>query len=221
MDVQEQVTRILVVDDHPVSMRGICAIIDGEPDMEVCAMATSPAEAMRLFIKRTPDLAVVDLRLGDLSGLDLVRDLLIQQPGFPMLVFSMYEDTLYAERAIRAGARGYVMKHEPPDVVLAAIRSIHEGRLHLREGLAPQILSRVLVDKASPPKDPLTALTDRELQVFHAMADGQGRKEIADDIHVSVKTLDGYRRNMVNKLGLSTATQLAQLAARYDETGEL
>jgi DNA-binding NarL/FixJ family response regulator len=221
MDVQKQVTRVLVVDDHPVSMRGICMIIDGEPDMEVCAMATSPAEAMRLFVKRTPDLAVVDLRLGELSGLDLVRDLLAQRPGFPMLVFSMHDDILYAERAIRAGARGYVMKHEPPDVVLTAIRSIREGRLHLREGLAPRILSRVLVDKAAPPRDPLDALTDRELQVFQAMADGKGRKEIADEIHVSVKTLDGYRRHMIHKLDLRTVTQLAQLAARYDETGKL
>ena len=221
MDVQEQVTRVLVVDDHPVSMRGICMIIDGELDMEVCAMATSPTEAMRVFIKHKPDLAVVDLRLGERSGLDLVRDLLTQRPGFPMLVFSMHNDTLYAERAIRAGARGYVMKHEPPDVMLTAIRSIREGHLHLREGLAPRILSRVLVDQAAPPGDPLDALTDRELQVFQAMADGKGRKEIADDIHVSVKTLDGYRRTMIHKLDLHTVTQLAQLAARYDETGEL
>ncbi len=216
---EKQATRILVVDDHPVSSRGLTLMIEVEPDMEVCGQASTPSEAVRRFKELKPDMAIVDLRLGQLSGLDLVHDLQKHQSGFPVLVFSMYEDTLYAERAIRAHARGYVMKQEPSDTVIAAIRTVRDGRIYLREGLAPRILGRILKRNSRPGDSPLDALNDRELQVLQSMGDGKSCKEIADELHLSVKTVDGYRASMFHKLDLRNSTELAQFATRYSETG--
>ena len=219
MNVKAEKTRVLVVDDHPIARRGICMVIEGEADMEVCGTAPSPAEAMRLFNELTPHIAVIDLRLGEQSGLDLVRDFLAQDKEF--LVFSMYDDHLYAERAIRAGARGYVMKHESAATIVEAIRTVCDGGVYLRKGLTPHVIDRGNSDARPYSTEQLSKLSDRELQVLQAMGDGKSRKEIAAEISVSVKTLDGYRRSMVRKLELRDVTELAQVAARLDETGRI
>lgn len=209
-----------MVDDHPVATRGICTVIDSEADMEVCGTAATAADAMRLFNRLKPDIALVDLRLGEQSGLDLVRDMLVQDRHFPALLFSMYEDRLYAERAIRAGARGYIMKQEAASTIITAIRTVRDGGVYVRKELIPRILKHGQNAAATPNASPdISTLTDRELQVLQAMGGGTGRKEMAADINVSVKTIDGYRRSMVRKLGLRSVTELAQFAARLDEFG--
>jgi len=221
MKTEEEKTRILVVDDHPIATRGICMVIAGEDDMEVCGTATTPGEAMRQFNKLKPDMAVVDLRLGEQSGLDLVRDLLAQDKGFPALLFSMYDDHLYAERAIRAGARGYIMKQEAAITIVEAIRTVRDGGIYLRQELARHVLDHGLSGPNPYSTGRLSKLTNRELQVLQAMGDGMSRKELAAEINVSVKTIDGYRRSMAQKLELRNVTELAQAAARLDETGHI
>lgn len=217
----DSMTRILVVDDHPIAMRGICMVIDGEADMTVCAAAGTSAEALRLLQETEPDMAIVDLRLGEQSGLDLVRDLLTHRRELPILVYSMYDDELYAERAIRAGARGYLMKHEPPADVVAAIRTVRNGSICLRKGLALRILGRILQNPEQAGTPSLATLTDRELQVFQAVAAGKSREEIAQGIHLSAKTIDGYRRSITRKLNLRDVTELSQFATRFMESGRI
>jgi DNA-binding NarL/FixJ family response regulator len=221
MKAQGKKTRILVVDDHPIATRGICMVIAGEDDMEVCGTATTPAEAIRQYNKLKPDMAILDLRLGEQSGIDLVRDLLAQDKSFPTLLFSMYDDHLYAERAIRAGARGYVMKHETATTVVEAIRTVRDGNIYMRKELARQALDHGAGGPTPYSTAQLAKLTDRELQVLQAIGDGRNRKEVAAEINVSVKTLDGYRRSMVQKLELRDVTELAQLATRLSETGHI
>ncbi len=221
MKTQNGKTRILVVDDHPVATRGVCMIIDAEDDMEVCGTATTIAEAMRQYNKLKPDMAVIDLRLGEQSGLDLVRALLVQDRRFPTLLFSMYDDHLFAERAIRAGARGYVMKQEPAATIIAAIRTVRDGGIHVRKGLAREALDQGVEGVPPHSTAQLSKLTDRELQVLQAIGNGKSRKEIAADINVSVKTLDGYRRSMGHKLEVRDVTELAQLAVQLAETGHI
>jgi DNA-binding NarL/FixJ family response regulator len=221
MTAQEKKTRVLIVDDHPIATRGICMVIDAEDDMEVCGTAATSTAAMAQFNKLKPDMAVIDLRLGEQSGLDLVRDLLARNKGFPTLLFSMYDDRLYAERAIRAGARGYVMKQEAATTIVEAIRTVRDGGVYLRQELAGYALNRGDHGPHPYSTSQLSKLTDRELQVLQALGDGKGRKEIAAEINVSVKTVDGYRRSMMHKLELRDVTELAQVAARLDETGSI
>ncbi len=221
MKTQKSRTRILVVDDHPIATRGICMVIDAEDDMEVCGTATSPTEAMRRFETLEPDMAVIDLRLGEQSGLDLVRDILARDKHFPTLLFSMYDEHLYAERAIHAGARGYVMKQEAASTIVEAIRTVRDGRIYLRQELTRDWLKNEPGGSHPYSTAELSRLSDRELQVLQSLGGGKSRKEIAAEISVSVKTLDGYRRNIIRKLELRNVSELAQLAARLTDTGLL
>lgn len=207
--------RIFLVDDHPVVRSGLADLINQESDLAVCGEGTSAEEALQRIGETSPDLVVVDLSLEGTSGLELVKSLKVRYPGLPSLVLSMHEETVYAERAIRAGALGYVMKNAPLGDLQAAIRSALDGNIHLSPKMTAQILQKVAKGSAPGKESPMTRLSDRELEVFELIGRGLGTAEIARKLHLSVKTVETYRANIKEKLALKDAAQLVQHAVQW------
>jgi DNA-binding NarL/FixJ family response regulator len=212
---------LLVVDDHPLMRRGLAALINGEPDLAVCGEAGACRAALQAIARRPPDLAIVDLSLeGGEDGLDLVKSMKISHPAVPALVLSMHPESLYAERALRAGANGYVSKQQLGDAVLVAIRRVLDGRIYVSEAFG-MILAEHFVGGFSKTTSPLAGLSDRELQVFRFIGVGRRTREIAEILHLSPKTIETYREHLKQKLGLHSASELLRRAARFVETGEM
>lgn len=207
-------TRILLVDDHPVVRKGLAAVINEQADLHVCAQAGTYDEALEALRSHRPDVALVDLRLEEGSGLNLIGEMLAVTPELAALVFSMHDDKQFAERAIRAGARGYVMKQEPTETLLEAIRQVRDGEIYLRPDLAPHVMERLIADGGNMQLTELDRLSDREVEVLQLMAEGMNRREIAEEMGLSVKTIESYRENMKKKLELRDTVQLAQYAVR-------
>jgi DNA-binding NarL/FixJ family response regulator len=209
-------TRILVVDDHPIVRLGIRQMLAAERDLDVCGEAAS-ADAAKQFIESTPpDLAIVDLSLEQGTGLDLIRTLRESSPALPVLVLSMHDEALFAERVLRAGARGYIMKREAITGLVGAIRQVLSGRIYVSEHMAQTVLERLGHDGAAP-HNPLATLTDRELEVFDLIGRGVSTAAIAEQLAVSVKTIETYRSNIKTKLNLKDATDLIRFAATWTE----
>lgn len=209
-------TRILVVDDHPIVRLGIRQMLAAEPDLDVCAEAESADAAKQLIVDAHPDLAIIDLSLAEGTGLDLIRSLRESMPTMPVLVLSMHDEALFAERVLRAGARGYIMKREAITGLVRAIRHVLSGRIYVSEGMAQAVLERLGHDGAAP-DNPLANLTDRELEVFDLIGRGQSTGAIAEQMGVSIKTIETYRSNIKNKLNLKDATDLIRFAATWAE----
>jgi DNA-binding NarL/FixJ family response regulator len=207
-------TRILIVDDHPIVRLGIRQMIAEERDLEVCAEAESADAAKQVIVSADPDLAILDLSLAQGNGLDLVRWLRESTPTLPVLVLSMHDETLFAERVLRAGARGYIMKREAITGLVVAIRQVLAGRIYVSEGMAQTILER-LGREAAAPDNPLATLTDRELAVFDLIGRGQSTGAIAEQLGVSVKTIETYRSNIKTKLNLRDAAALVRFATSW------
>jgi DNA-binding NarL/FixJ family response regulator len=206
--------KILLVDDHPVVRESLGLRIAQEPDMEVCAAVGSKAQAIDAVQRHHPHLAVLDMNLPDGHGLDLIKDIHSYDPKVRMLVFSMHDEHLYGERALRAGAQGYVMKSESPDVVIDAIRGVVRGRLAVSDSLSQKLL--VFTTGRTPRiASPMQKLSDRELQVFRLIAEGHATKEIAARIRLSIKTIETHRQRIKRKLGIGSATELVAAAARW------
>jgi DNA-binding NarL/FixJ family response regulator len=210
------VTRILVVDDHPIVRLGIRQMISAEPDLEICAEAESAAAALDRAKRQTPDLALVDLSLAQGTGLDLLRSLRELAPGLPILVLSMHDETLFAERVLRAGARGYIMKREAITGLVGAIRQVLSGRVYLSENMAQSVLERLAHERPAS-ENPVANLTDRELEVLDLIGRGRSTAAIAEQLRVSVKTIETYRSNIKTKLNLKDATDLIRFAATWTE----
>lgn len=206
--------QILLVDDHPVVRKGLAAVIDEQPDLRVCAQAGSHAEAMAVLSVKKVDVALIDLRLEEGNGLSLIGSISQNYPAVASLVFSMHDDKQFAERAIRAGAQGYLMKQEPTPTLLEAIRCVWQGDIYLRPDLAPQIMARVYSDDGKLRRSQLDCLSAREIEVLQLMAEGLNRREIASEMDLSVKTIENYREHMKKKLALRDTVQLAQYAVR-------
>lgn len=209
-------TRILVVDDHPIVRLGIRQMLAAEPDLDVCAEAESADAAKQLIVDAHPDLAIIDLSLAEGTGLDLIRSLRESMPTMPVLVLSMHDEALFAERVLRAGARGYIMKREAITGLVRAIRHVLSGRIYVSEGMAQAVLERLGHDGAAP-DNPLANLTDRELEVFDLIGRGQSTGAIAEQMGVSIKTIETYRSNIKTKLNLKDATDLIRFAATWAE----
>ncbi len=215
--------KIAVVDDHPAVRDAIGQAVEAQPDMDLVGVAGSAAEAFDLLRTSAPDVAVVDISLGDAHGLDLVQNLRAERPDLEVVVFSMYDEAVYAERALRAGARGYVRKSEPTTAVTEAIRAAAAGEIYLARRAASRILSRVAfgADRSgggAPEGGPaagLEELTDREMAVFQLLGQGRPPEEIADRLNLSRKTVETYRRRAKEKLGLESVTELLQFAIRW------
>jgi DNA-binding NarL/FixJ family response regulator len=212
--------KILLVDDHPLMRRGLAALIDSEPDLAVCAEAGNRHAALDAIARRAVDLAIVDLSLeGGEDGLDLVKALKVCCPPVPALVLSMHPEAHYGERALRAGARGYIAKQQLGEAVLAAIRRVLAGRIYMSEALGVDLASRFVGGDANP-RSALATLSDRELQVFRLIGEGRRTREIGSILHLSPKTIESYREHLKQKLDVDGAPELVRRAVRFVETGE-
>lgn len=207
--------RILLVDDHPMTRDGIAQLIAGERDLVVSAQAGNAAQALAAVLKEKPDLALVDLTLPDKGGIELIKDLKAVEPKLRMLVVSMHDEALYAERALRAGAAGYIMKVEGGRKLLAAIRRVLAGEIYVSEAIASRILRGVSGQPADAARSQVEDLSDRELEVFRLFGAGISTRKIGERLHLSAKTIEAHRSNIKTKLGISTASELISYAARW------
>jgi DNA-binding NarL/FixJ family response regulator len=210
---------ILIVDDHPMFRRGLASLIESEPDLAVCGQAGSSAAALQAAQQSQPDLVTVDLALGESDGLDLVKEMKRRHPGIPALVLSMHDEAVYAERSLRAGARGYVTKQQLDETVLVAIRRLLAGEIYMSGTLEERLAARYVAGRTLATDSPLEALSDRELQVFLLIGQGRSTRQIAETLHLSIKTIETHREHIKQKLMVGSATELAHRATRWVETG--
>lgn len=208
-------TRIFIVDDHPIVRKGLADVLNQEPDMTICGGAETVSDALREISERMPDLAIVDLTLKGASGLELLKDLKIRHPEMPVLVLSMHDETLFAERALRAGAKGYVMKQEAVNELQTAIRRVLEGKIYVSPAMSERLLQSVTQSQKGRDRSPMERLSDREIEVFEMIGKGMATGEIARKLHLSVKTIETYRAHIKEKLNLTTAVQLVQHATQW------
>jgi DNA-binding NarL/FixJ family response regulator len=207
--------KILIVDDHALIRRGLEQIVNEQQDLEVCGEAESEAEALQAVSDLKPDLAIIDLSLGEKNGIDLIGSIKSKAPELPILVLSMHEETFHAERALRAGAQGYIMKGGSLDNLTAAIRKVIGGDIYLSDKMTSMMARRLMGDNPQELKSPLSVLSDRESRVFELIGEGYGPSEIAGKLHLSVKTIETYRSHIKEKLNLESATALRQFAIQW------
>jgi DNA-binding NarL/FixJ family response regulator len=210
------VKRVLIVDDHPMMRQGLAQLIENEPDLKVCAEADNAGQALNALSADTFDLILLDISLPDKNGLELVKDIQTLKPGLPVLVVSMHDETLYAERVLRAGARGYIMKQEGGKKFLQAIRQVLGGQIYVSEKMSAQILES-FSGRRREASSPIERLSDREFEVFQLIAQGKSTREIAQQLRLSVKTVEVHRVNIKLKLKVKTATDLMHYAVRWSE----
>lgn len=206
--------KVFLIDDHPILRQGLALFIDREPDLMVCGQADDAASALQAIREATPDFVVLDISLDGPDGLELLKTLRVRYPNLPVLVLSMHDESAYAERALRAGANGYIMKQEATDRVLTAIRQILSGEVYLSDRLTKRMLQQ-FVNGSISPRDPLAKLSDRELEVYRLIGAGHGTRQIADELHVSAKTVESYQAHIKEKLALRNARELVQHAVEW------
>jgi len=204
---------IFLVDDHPLVREWLTNLINQQADLAVCGEAETRPQAMQAILRLKPDVAIVDISLKDSSGIELIKDLKQTMPGTAVLVLSMHEESHYAERALRAGARGYIVKRETTRKVIAAIRQVLTGGIYFSDAVAT-----ALAGKGVPKQSPVEQLSDRELEVFELLGQGRGTRQIAETLKVSVKTVQAYCARIKEKLNLSSATELLREAVRWHES---
>jgi DNA-binding NarL/FixJ family response regulator len=209
--------KIFLVDDHPLVREWLGNLIHQQPDLIVCGEADGAALALDAITKTKPDIVIVDIALKEGSGIELLRNLKAMRPAVSSIVLSMHDEQLYAERALRAGARGYIMKREATKNVIAGIREVLAGRLYLSERLK-SLFSEKFLGGAPPGGSPIEKLSDRELEVFELLGQGCETRKIAETLHVSMKTVQAFCARIKEKLKLSTATELLREAIRWHET---
>jgi DNA-binding NarL/FixJ family response regulator len=210
--------KIFLVDDHPLVREWLTNLIHQQPDLVVCGETENAPAALSAIGAAQPDLAIVDISLKGSSGLELIKNLKELSPGVPVLVLSMHDESLYAERVLRAGACGYINKSETAQKVVEAIRRVLEGKLYVSEKVAEAMTVRALTGKPATSQSPVELLSDRELEVFEKLGQGIGTRQIAEDFRVSVKTVQVYCARIKEKLNLTSATQLLREAIRWNET---
>ena len=207
--------RIVVVDDHPMLRDGVKQRINREPDLTVCAEAASAAEALEAIANHSPEMVIVDVALAGKNGIELVKDLKVRHPRLPVIVLSVYDESLYAERALWAGARGYVMKQENADVLVQAIRRVRSGQVFVSERVSAKILNRVAGRRGDVNASAIDGLSDRELEVFRLVGDGYGAREIAAKLHLSTKTVATHTEHIKHKLSLASTRALTRFAIHW------
>jgi len=210
--------RILIVDDHPMMRQGLVQLIGVEPDLLVCGEAENAATALDAVSTLKPDLVLADISLPGKNGLELIKDFQAIQPGLPVLVISMHDESLYAERVLRAGGRGYIMKQEGGKKLMQAMRQVLEGKVYVSEKISAEILDTLSGRRPGAEGSPMEKLTDRELEIFQLIGQGKGTRDIAQTLHLSVKTVDVHRANIKTKLTLNSASELIRYAVRWTES---
>jgi DNA-binding NarL/FixJ family response regulator len=207
--------RVFVVDDHPVVRDGLRGVIEQQPDLMVCGEAAEAAEALANIPSASPDLVLVDLSLAHSSGLDLLKDLVIQHPGIAIIVLSMHDEMIYADRVLRAGARGYLMKAESSQSLLTAIRRVLAGKVFVSDNVMTSIAAKL--GKYKSDVAPVKRLSDRELQVFELMGQGMSTSDIAKQMHLSMKTVQAYVARAKEKFGVPSLKELLREAFRWED----
>ena len=210
-------TRVLIVDDHPITRAGLVHLINRQPDLVVCSEAENAAAALDAVYADNPDLVLADIALPGKSGLELIKDIKAIDPGLPTLVISMHDESLYAERVLRAGARGYISKHEGGEKLMQAIRHVLSGQIYVSEKMSAHILKILSGGQAAPVRSLIAQLSDREFEVFELLGEGVSAHEIARRLHISTKTVDAHRANIKTKLIIKTTSELISYAARWME----
>jgi DNA-binding NarL/FixJ family response regulator len=208
-------TQIVIVDDHPVLRRGVVQLVNQEPDLIVCGEADDAPDALKLLDKLKPELVLVDVTLKNSSGIELIKDIRIRHPNMLVLVLSMHSESFYAERVLRAGARGYVAKGEPPGKVIEGIRRVLTGEIYVSEKVAAKMLGKLAGVRGSSEGPTVDSLSDREFEVFRLIGNGVATRDIADRLHLSVKTIETHRENIKQKLRLKNAAELLQHAIQW------
>lgn len=211
------VKRVLIVDDHPMMRQGLAQLIDNELDLKVVAEADTGGQALDTVVKQKLDLALIDISLPDKNGLELIKDIRAVRPELPVLIVSMHDEALYAERVLRAGARGYIMKQEGGKKLLQAIHQVLSGQIYVSEKMSARILETFSGHRPDQTASPVARLSDREFEVFQLIGQGKGTKEIAEHLKLSVKTVEVHRAKIKEKLSLLTATDLVRYAVRWAE----
>jgi DNA-binding NarL/FixJ family response regulator len=211
---------ILIVEDHPMLRRGLGSLLETESDLRVCGEAASHSAALEAVRQNAPDLIVVDLMLEESDGLDLLKDLKADHPEIPVLVLSMHDESVYAERAFRAGARGYLTKSELDDTVLLACRRVLDGETYMSPAFEAQFARKFLSGDTLTADSPLATLTDRQLQVFRMIGEGRSTRQVAESLHLSVKTIESHVEHLKQKLGLDSRVKLTHRATRWVQGGQ-
>jgi len=219
----KQTRRVFLVDDHPLVREWLTNLINQQSDLEVCGEAENAADALAGIARTAPELVIIDISLNAASGLELLKDLSIQHRSVAPLVLSMHEEELYAERAMRAGARGYVRKRETSKNILAAIRRVLEGSIYVSEKLSNNMALKFLKGQEAVgiPRSRVEQLSDRELEVFQLLGQGRSTSQIAEQLHLSLKTVQAYCVRAKEKLGLTTAAELLREAILWEESSHL
>ncbi len=207
--------KVLVVDDHPIVRQGLALLINRESDLMVCGEAEDARMAMQSIITAKPDIMVVDISLNGPDGLDLLKDIRTRYPELPVLILSMHDESIYAERALRAGAQGYIMKQEASEKVLLALRRILSNEIYVSERIANRMLQRFIGSPNEGRPSSIADLTDRELEVFRLIGEGHSTRQIAEQLHISVKTVESYQAHIKEKLSLRSARELVQHAIQW------
>jgi DNA-binding NarL/FixJ family response regulator len=208
--------RILVVDDHPIVRQGLSLLLNREPDLVVCGEAEEATGAMHVLASARPDVLIVDISLTGPDGLDLLKNIRITHPTLPVLILSMHEESIYAERALRAGANGYIMKQEATEKVLVAVRRILSGEIYVSDRIANKMLKHYITGSGTLRNSSIADLSDRELEVFRLIGDGHGTRRIAEELHLSIKTVESYQAHIKEKLSLRSARELMQHAIQWN-----
>jgi DNA-binding NarL/FixJ family response regulator len=212
-------SRIFIVDDHTMFREGLRQLIEHDPSLMVCGDAADAATAIEGIRQSNPDVVIVDITLAGSSGLDLIKSLRNDHEDLPVLVVSMHEESLYAERALRAGAMGYVMKNEPAKTVTAAIHSVLRGEMYLSRKMSSSVISKFMRGETEESMSPLEILSDRELEVFRMLGQGKGTRQIAQDLELTIPTIQSFRNRIKEKLHLKTAPELVLHAINWVQSG--
>lgn len=206
---------VLVVDDHPLMRQGLALLINQQQDIEVCGEAEEAHAAMQAIARRRPDIMILDISLNGPDGLELLKTIRAVEPDLPVLILSMHDEAIYAERALRARANGYIMKQEATEKVLVAVRRILNGEIYLSERLSSKLLQQYVGGVPSMMQSRIAALSDRELEVFRQIGEGRATREIAEELHLSVKTVETYQAHIKEKLGLRSGRELILHAIQW------
>lgn len=212
--------RVFIVDDHPLVRQGLTQIIGGQEDFEVCGEAEDSPSAMRGIDNSNPDAVIVDISLQGNNGLELIKNLKAIHEKLPILVFSMHDESIYAQRALRAGAKAYVMKKESSEKIIEAIHKILKGEIYVSPRVADQVLHQIVNGPSNSSASPVDRLTDRELEVVQLIGRGLSTREIAESLHLSVKTIESHRAHVKEKLNLRNATELVQFSVQWVDQQE-
>ena len=208
--------RILVVDDHPIVRQGLTLLINQEADLLVCGEAEEAMGAMHVLASSRPDILIVDISLNGPDGIDLLKNVRNIYPTLPVLILSMHDESIYAERALRAGANGYIMKQEATEKVLVALRRIMAGEIYVSDRIANKMLKHYITGSGTLRNSSIADLSDRELEVFRLIGEGHGTRQIAEELHLSVKTVESYQAHIKEKLSLRSARELMQHAIQWN-----